>query len=278
MKSHDSHDLDALKGNLERILARAEEIQLGPQSPIVTNTQIALQRVEALRQTEVKMIDLDRDDVPFGLFVEIHETQTIAGAFSSWFRYGDTNRLGEQGIVGAAHSVEAWPNGMAWQAGMERDQWPEWTKVYKDSEIIMRPGGLDIVLFGVEFPDELPPDIKVGDRIGIMGFPAGVTIPTHAELRVGTAYMERNEDGVLAWIIMFDNGETLAMGGMSGGVVFLMRPDQKDEDDIVGNETVVATLITQNSRTDVGQGQQHGSDVTELRDALRIVQRMKAVL
>ena len=51
---------------------------------------------------------------PFGLFPEQHETDRIAGSFSTWFEYWG-------GVIGAAHSVEAWPN--------DRKQWPDWTKV-----------------------------------------------------------------------------------------------------------------------------------------------------
>ena len=186
---------------------------------------------------------------PFGLFPEIHETDAIAGAFSTWFRLWG-------GIVGAAHSVEAWPE--------DRSQWPEWTQ---GLDLIIRPGGLDVALFGCTLPSRAPQALRHGDRIRIRGYPAGVTAPDHYEVRNGIAYMDRPEEmrngDAPSWIVQFDDGQPLAIGGMSGGVVTIVQ----------GGETPAAVLITQNSRADLdGDGDEdHSSDVTELLDVWQAV-------
>ncbi len=184
---------------------------------------------------------------PFGLFPEIHETDVISGAFSSWFHLWG-------GIIGAAHSVEAWPENPA--------EWPEWAQ---DLDAIVRPADLDAALFGCdEIPERPPQALRHGDRVRVRGYPAGVTHPDHYEIRNGFALMDRPEDtrngDAPSWIIQFDDGSVLAMGGMSGGVVTVVLED--------GSEIPVAILITQNSRADLdGDGDQdHSSDVVELID------------
>lgn len=187
-----------------------------------------------------------RADNPFGLFPEQHETDRIAGSFSSWFECWD-------GIIGAAHSVEAWPE--------DRNQWPEWTK---GKDLILRPAGLDVSLFGCTLPKRPPPALRNGDRMRLRGYPAGVTDLTHYEVRNGTAYIERPEDTrkgeAPSWIMQFDDGSVLAVGGMSGGVGTTVLAD--------GAEVITSLIITQNSRADLdGDGDQdHSSDVTELLD------------
>lgn len=185
-------------------------------------------------------------DNPFGLFPEQHETAQIAGSFSTWFKYWG-------GIIGAAHSVEAWPK--------NRQHWPAWTK---GKPLILRPAGLDVALFGCTLPKRPPQALRNGDRVRLRGYPAGVTDPTHYEIRNGIAYMDRPEEtrkgDAPSWIVQFDDGSVLAVGGMSGGVGTSVLPG--------GAEVVTSIIITQNSRADLdGDGDaDHSSDVTELID------------
>jgi len=190
---------------------------------------------------------------PFGLFPEQHETDRIAGSFSTWFEYWD-------GIIGAAHSVEAWPE--------DRNLWPDWTK---DKSLILRPAGLDVALFGCVLPKRPPPALRNGDRVRLRGYPAGVTDLAHYEVRNGIAYMDRPEDTrkgeAPSWIVQFDDGSVLAVGGMSGGVGTTVLPD--------GAEVITSVIITQNSRADLDADgdADHSSDVTELIDVWMSVTR-----
>lgn len=190
---------------------------------------------------------------PFGLFPEQHETDHIAGSFSTWFVCWD-------GVIGAAHSVEAWPE--------DRTQWPDWTK---GKALILRPDGLDVALFGCTLPKRPPPSLRHGDRVRLRGYPAGVTDLSHYEVRNGIAYMDRPEDtrngDAPSWIVQFDDGSVLAVGGMSGGVGTTVLAD--------GAEVVTSVIITQNSRADLDADgdADHSSDVTELIDVWTAVMR-----
>ncbi len=190
---------------------------------------------------------------PFGLFPEQHETDRIAGSFSTWFECWD-------GIVGAAHSVEAWPK--------DRKIWPQWTQ---GKSLILRPDGLDVALFGCTLPKRPPPALRSGDRVRLRGYPAGVTDLAHYEIRNGIAYMDRPEDTrkgeAPSWIVQFDDGSVLAVGGMSGGVGTTVLPD--------GSEVITSVIITQNSRADLDADgdSDHSSDVTELIDVWMAVMR-----
>lgn len=185
---------------------------------------------------------------PFGLFPEIHETDKIAGSFSTWFQLWGC-------VIGAAHSVEAW--------GDDPKDWPEWTQ---GKQLTIRTGeGLDVAVFGTpKLPDVPPPSIVVGMPIKIRGFPAGVTVLDHYEIRNGVAYLDRPTEfrngEAPSWIIKHNSGEILSMGGMSGGVGTVTMKN--------GKEAPVAILITQNGRADLdGKGvQSHSSDVVEARD------------
>jgi len=198
---------------------------------------------------------------PFGLFPEIHETRGIAGAFSSWFELWG-------GIIGAAHSVEAWPE--------DRNEWPDWAHALATIGLVVRPDDLDAALFGCnEIPDRPPQALRHGDRVRIRGYPAGVTDPDHYEIRNGFAFMDRPEDTrhgeAPSWIIQFDDGSVLAVGGMSGGVVTVVLAD--------GSEVPVAILITQNSRADLDADgdEDHSSDVVELVDVWNAIKGVSSV-
>jgi len=192
---------------------------------------------------------------PFGLFPEQHETDRIAGSFSSWFEHWG-------GVIGAAHSVEAWPE--------DRKQWPDWTR---GKSLILRPANLDVALFGCTLPKRPPQALRHGDRVRLRGYPAGVTDPKHYEVRNGIAYMDRPEDtrkgDAPSWIVQFDDGSVLAVGGMSGGVGTTVLPG--------GAEIVTSIIITQNSRADLDfdGDEDHSSDVTELVDVWAAVMKQQ---
>ena len=194
---------------------------------------------------------------PFGLFPEQHETTRIAGSFSTWFEHWG-------GVIGAAHSVEAWPE--------DRSEWPDWTQ---DKPLVLRPAGLDVALFGCTLPNRPPPALRHGDRVRLRGYPAGVTDPTHYEVRNGIAYMDRPEEtrkgDAPSWIVQFDDGSVLAVGGMSGGVGTTVLPN--------GAEVVTSIFITQNSRADLDADgdEDHSSDVTELVDVWSAVMKQDGI-
>jgi len=212
--------------------------------------------------------------IPFGLHLEVHETNHIAGSFSSWFDWGMTREDGTRGRAGAAHSVEAWPGGYGWKSGMDRSQWPLWTQQYRDDEIIIRPGNLDAALFGVVLPSTPPPAITRGGAGFVRGYPAGTSVSEHYEIRGGTFYMDRPEDmrggDAASWIFQQADGTILVMPGMSGGVcTALVKPGTAGSERTTrGDEIAVGILVTQNSRADLdGDGDQdHSCDVVELAD------------
>lgn len=192
---------------------------------------------------------------PHGMFVGFEENE-VSSSFATWFSLWD-------GIAGAAHSVEGWPGGIGWRPGQDRSGWDEWTQVYDDDDIIIRPGGLDIALFGCKLPRKAPAQMRVKERIRIRGYPAGVTINDHYEVRNGHAYMERPEEhrngDAASWIVVLDDGSRPAMGGMSGGPVTIVNQQ-------TGAETLAGVLITQNGRADLNFDgvKEHSSDIVSL--------------
>lgn len=186
---------------------------------------------------------------PHGIFFTIHRAGDSV-TYSSWFRYGEINRHGDRGVIGAAHSVEAWPE--------DRSEWPEWTRKYADHEITVRPQGYDIALFGVR-KHEPPPPITGGMLIRVYGFPAGVTNLRHFEVRDGYVYLRRGGEEGSTWIVVFFDGEEAAVAGMSGGAVVYVTEG--------GAEVIIAVLTTRNSPADVDRDgdDEESSDVSQLR-------------
>jgi|GEM_PF-3205569 len=261
----DEDDFEALKSDF-LALTEISDSMAGYLNWTRSRLEIINARIKALSQTGVARVALAAkkwSERPWQLFFEIH---TLPGStsYSSWFVGGlDVN--GKKVNVGAAHSVEAWPE--------DRSLWPEWAQEYEPHEIWIRPAGLDIVFFGTPAPDWKVHDLQVGDRVIARGTPAGLTTLDYWEERVGTVYLERddNGDGIPdSLIIQFDNGEESAVGGMSGGPVARLAED--------GTETLAATLVTRNSPTDTdGDGvPEEGSDVVELLPALRHIRRAVA--
>ena len=215
--------------------------------------------------------------VPFGLFLDAHETDKFAGAFASWFRWGKPNSRygGEVGVIGAAHSVEAW--------GPDRADWPAWTAKYDDEDIIVRPGGLDAALFGIVLPDVKPLKIAANMPFIIRGFPAGMQMGEGYTIRFGSAYLDRQTalaDGEAdSWIVTLEDGSVLVMGGMSGGCVTGLVPANANRADAVkttrGLEILLGILITQNTRFDhdgnPSTRKRHSCDIVELLDVYEAV-------
>lgn len=209
-------------------------------------------------------------EVPFGLTLSAHETDEYAGAFSSWFDWGEFNPKYEAvGVCGAAHSVEAW--------GPNRKKWPKWTHKYDDEDIIIRPDGLDAVLFGVILPKIAPLKIAVNMPFIIRGYPAGMQVGEGYSIRFGRAYMDRPEDmregDAPSWIVTLEDGSILVMGGMSGGIVtgLVKGPGRPDAVKTTrGLEIPLGILITQNTRFDHDANpntrKRHSCDIVELRD------------
>ena len=131
-----------------------------------------------------------------------------------------------------------------------------------------------MALFGCTLPDRPPAALRNGDRVRLRGYPAGVTDPTHYEVRNGIAYMDRPEEtrkgDAPSWIVQFDDGSVLAVGGMSGGVGTTVLTN--------GAEIVTSIIITQNSRADLDADgdEDHSSDVTELIDVWTAVMQQNA--
>lgn len=198
---------------------------------------------------------------PYEMFIGYEENE-VSTSFSSWFSLWG-------GVAGAGHSVEAWPNGIGWKPGKDRSGWPEWTHRYTDDQITLRPAGVDVALFGCTLPIRPPARMQVKERVRVRGYPAGVSVQDHYEVRNGFAYMERPEefrDGAPAtWIIVFDDGSQPAMGGMSGGPITLVRASGKEE--------LCGVLITQNGRADLDfdGDKEHSSDIVELFDLYKIL-------
>ena len=236
-----------------------------------TNVDRALQRLEAYRQAG----PLHREPLaarpfrerPWRMFAEIHRLLGST-SYSTWFVAGEDGD-GRPINIGAAHSVEAWPE--------DRRLWPKWTKEYDPDDIFIRPGGDDLAIFGD--PTSLTVvELEIGDRVLARGFPAGVTLPDHWEARAGTVYLGRDEDGdgrEESLIVQYDDGsdsrrsrQHAAVGGMSGGPVAHIDAEM--------NETLAAVLITRNSPVDTdGDGRpEEGSDVVELAPALRAIRRI----
>lgn len=220
----------------------------------------------------------------FGLSVIVNDVQGHGTSFGTRWKWGDENpKHGEQGDMTAAHVVEEWPGGAFWKPGMDRSKWPEFTKKYSDDEIILRPGGLDVALFGVILPKDRPPNITVGMKMAVRGYPGGVTINGHYETRLGEAYLDRPEEfrggDAPSWIIkqvLHDVGklpgmqQAIVIGGMSGGCgsQIVQRPIPGAVQTKSGFEIAVAVLVTLNSAFPTGE---KSHDIVELADVWDIL-------
>ena len=145
---------------------------------------------------------------PKPVYLSAHSTDRLMLAASTWFDFHGA-------IIGAAHSLEGW--------GFSRSEWPKWTQEYGDHDIIHRPNGLDITIFGFNalrgFPP--PPKLVEGMPVIIRGYPGGSTVNGRYEIRVGKLLMDRPEDtrngDAESWIIVLADGSQVVIGGMSGG-------------------------------------------------------------
>jgi len=184
------------------------------------------------------MFSPNQQQNPFNVFRYYYMGQRTQ-SYSSWFPYGG-------GIIGAAHSDETFENNVnpPFALGSE----------------INKPGGLDAVAYNVTFPEDKPRQFVVDDLVRLYGFPAGSEA---IAVREGRVLMERPGGG--SWITVFDDGEELAVGGMSGGAVSVVLPN--------GEEVLSGIIVTQNSAADVDfdGDKENGADVVSLRDVWNVV-------
>jgi len=96
------------------------------------------------------------------------------------------------------------------------------------------PAGLDAALQGCSLPDQAPTKPYPGQKIRVLGYPAGSRT---LEERHGEVYIERDaRSGV--WIAQIHRPDEPVVTGMSGGPVVCKKTDQP-----------IGILITRNSLT-----------------------------
>lgn len=165
---------------------------------------------------------------------EVHEGEAVQG-WSTWFKCWG-------GWVGAAHSIEG-------GSGPPKFVSPETG--------IIKPGGLDVALYGVTLPKKKTRPPVVGERVTVYGYPAGSDM---LSTRAGYVYIQRTPNG--PWIIVFDDDVESVTGGMSGGAV-VAESDSK----------IIGVLITRNYRADIDSDGDYDNscDIVSLSDAWRAI-------
>lgn len=120
-------------------------------------------------------------------------------------------------------------------------KWPPFTEVTeKKRKPHLWPGGLDAALNHCRIPSEAPPKPYAGQKVKIMGFPAG---SSSLETRHGEVYIERSpRSGV--WIAQIHRPDEPVVSGMSGGPVICKKTDLP-----------IGILITRNSPADLDRDQ-----------------------
>ena len=108
------------------------------------------------------------------------------------------------------------------------------TAEFASDEVVTRPDGLDAALAGCTLPATPPPAPQVGQRVRIIGFPAG---SRHREERLGTVYHQRMPG---QWIVHIETPDEPVVVGMSGGPVL----------DAASGEPI-GIVITRNSPADL---------------------------
>ena len=87
------------------------------------------------------------------------------------------------------------------------------TAEFASDKVVTWPDGLDAALAGCTLPNTPPPAPQVGQRVRILGFPAG---SRHREERTGTVYHQRMPG---QWIVHIEDPDEPVVVGMSGGPV-----------------------------------------------------------
>ncbi len=98
------------------------------------------------------------------------------------------------------------------------------------------PDGLDAALAGITRPQTAPPKPFVGQKVRLLGFPAG---SRHMESRDGAIYHERMPG---QWIVHIKDPDEPVVVGMSGGPVIDIATGQP-----------IGILITRNSPADLNR-------------------------
>ena len=84
---------------------------------------------------------------------------------------------------------------------------------FASDDVITWPDGLDAALAGCTLPVSAPLAPRVGQRVRLLGYPAG---SRHREERVGTVYHQRMPG---QWIVHIESPDEPVVVGMSGGPV-----------------------------------------------------------
>jgi len=116
----------------------------------------------------------------------------------------------------------------------------KWPPFAQEGKAQLWPAGLDAALKNCVLPKEPPPKPYSGQKIKLMGFPAG---SSNLETRHGEVYIEREpRSGV--WIAQIHSPDEPVVTGMSGGPVIDLKTDQP-----------IGILITRNSPADLDKDQ-----------------------
>lgn len=135
---------------------------------------------------------------------------------------------------------------------------PPFIKNSQKSNIIHRPGGMDISLIGCT--DIQKPSISLidGDNITAWGYPAG---SLHMTYRNGKVYLRRD---AFSWIMDIDHPNEPVVVGMSGGPIVAS---------LNGNLECFGVLVTRNHPHDLDQDGKidHNCDFVLLEDVYNLL-------
>ena len=105
---------------------------------------------------------------------------------------------------------------------------------FASDDVVSWPDGLDAALAGCTLPASTPARPRVGQRVVLMGYPAGSEV---AATRTGTVYHERMPG---QWIVHIEDPDEPVVVGMSGGPVLDANTRQ-----------AIGIVITRNSPADL---------------------------
>ncbi len=116
----------------------------------------------------------------------------------------------------------------------------KWPPFVENGKTHLWPAGLDAALQGCQLPDQAPPKPYIGQKVKILGFPAGSRT---MEERHGEVYLERDARSGI-WIAQIHRPDEPVVSGMSGGPVICKKTDLP-----------IGILITRNSPADLDRDQ-----------------------
>lgn len=115
--------------------------------------------------------------------------------------------------------------------------WPPFADEGKEH---LWPAGLDAALRGCRLPDEAPPKPYAGQKVKVMGYPAGAS---SLSVRHGEVYLERSKKSGI-WIAQIHRPDEPVVTGMSGGPVICKKTNKP-----------IGIIITRNSPADLDADQ-----------------------